>query len=105
MDELSEIKRKKMLQMQQNYQDQLEDQAELHQQVQQLEVIVKQRLTKEALERYSNIKAADPEKAVQILAILAQFISRSREQITDEQFKRLLLKITPEKKEFRITRK
>ncbi|MBU2634381.1 MAG: hypothetical protein KJ674_03990 [Nanoarchaeota archaeon] len=76
------------------------------QRFQQLENIVKQYLNKEALLRYGNIKAAHPQKALQIITILAQLIENQQlnEKLTNEQFKNLLLNLT-EKKEFRITRK
>ena len=65
--------------------------------------MVKQLLTKEALERYGNIKAAYPEKAMQIIAIIGQAIQAGRiNKIDDDQLKELLKKITPQKKEFKV---
>jgi programmed cell death protein 5 len=84
----------------------LQKQAELRQQIQQLEMLVKQRMTKEALERFGNIKSAHPEKAIQLLAVLGQAIQSGQidEQIDDEQLKDILIRLTPEKKEFKIRR-
>ena len=50
------------------------EEQEFQQQVQQLEAIVKQRMTKEVMQRYGNVKAANPQKALQLIAILGQFI-------------------------------
>ena len=82
-----------------------EEQMQLQQQIQQLEMLVKQKLTKQALERFGNIKSAHPEKAIQLLAILGQAIQSGQiNEIDDEQLKDILMKITPEKKEFKIRR-
>ena len=83
-----------------------EEQMQFQQQVQQLEMVVKQKLTKQALERFGNIKSAHPEKAIQLLAVLGQAIQSGqiKDQIDDEQLKEILIKLTPEKKEFNIKR-
>ena len=82
-----------------------EEQMQLQQQVQQLEMLVKQKLTKKALERFGNVKAAHPEKAIQLLAVLGQAIQSGKlNEIDDDQLKEILMKITPEKKEFNIRR-
>lgn len=83
-----------------------QEESELQQQIQQLEEIVRARMTKEALQRYGNVKTAFPEKAIQALIVLAQLIQAERiNQIDDVQFKEILQKLTPEKKEFKINRK
>jgi programmed cell death protein 5 len=82
-----------------------EEQMQLQQQVQQLEIMVKQKMTKQALERFGNIKSAHPEKAIQVLAVLGQAIQTGKlEEIEDDQLKEILMKLTPEKKEFKIKR-
>ena len=107
MDELEEIKKRKLEELKQQQESgQQDEQAQLQQQIQQLEGIVKQAFTKEALERYGNLKTAHPDKAVQVLAILGQAISSGQlTKIDDTQLKELLTRLTPEKKEFKITRK
>lgn len=110
MDELEEIKKRKLQEIMENQQEaeqqQLNEETQVQQQIQQLETIVKPRLTKEAAERYSNLKIAHPEKAIQALVLVAQLIQTGQaNQINDEQFKELLKKLTPEKKEFNIRRK
>lgn len=96
MDGLEDIRRRKLEELQQG-------QEEMQQQIQQMEMIAKQVMTKKALQRYGNVKAAHPEKAIQVLLVLGQAIqSREIEQVDDEQLKEILIKLTPEKKEFKL---
>ena len=109
MDELEEIKKRKLHELRkkqlEEMQQQAQEQQQLQQQIQQLESMVKQALTKEALERYSNLKTAFPDRAVQLLVILAQGIQSGQiTKIDDNTLKELLKRLTPEKKEFRIKR-
>ena len=109
MSDLDEIRRKKLEELKNLQQGKLQEQAQeemqMQQQIQQLESIVKQALTKEALERYGNLKAAFPEKAIKLLVILAQAIQSGQiSKIDDKTFKGILKKLTPEKKEFKIKR-
>lgn len=80
---------------------------ELQNQIVQLEQLTKQHLSREALTRYSNIKAVDPEKAVHITSIISQLVQQGQinQTVTDEQFKQLLIQLQPKKKEFKFTRK
>jgi len=110
MDDLEEIKKRKLAELQEQQQDQLQQQAQeqqqLQSQIEQLEAVVKQFLTKEALQRFGNLKAAHQEKAVQLLVILGQAIQQGqiKEKITDEKLKDLLKQLQPQKKEFKIKR-
>ena len=105
MDELESLRKKKLEELKRNYQEQAEQNAQAEQQIQQLESIVKQVLTREALERYSNLKTAFPEKAVQILVIIAQAIqSRHLTKVDDDTLKELLKKLESTKKEIKIRR-
>lgn len=109
MDELEEIRRKKIEEMRQRYNQQTMQQAQeedqVQQQLSQIEAVVRQRLTKDALSRYSNIKAADPEKAVQLLLLLAQLLQSGRlRMIDDNMMKDILLKAAPKKREMKIKR-
>ena len=109
MDELEAIKRRKMQELRrkqlEQMQHQSQEQEQLQQQVQQLEMMVRQALTKEALERYGNLKTAFPEKAVQLLVILAQALQSGQiKTIDDETLKEVLRRLTPKKKEFKINR-
>jgi len=108
MDDIEEIKKRRLealKQQQSSLQKQAEEQAQLQQQVEQLENIVRQAFDRKALERYGNLKAAHPEKAVQLLIVLGQLIQSGKvESINDEQLKGLLCRLTPQKKEFKIKR-
>lgn len=105
MDELEDIKKRKLEELQAMQQEQLKEEEQIQQQIQQLEFIVKRILTKKALERYGNLKAAHPEKAVQLLAVIGQAIQAGKiGQIDDEQLKELLRRLSPEKSEFKIRR-
>ncbi|MBI2130589.1 hypothetical protein HYU10_02355, partial [Candidatus Woesearchaeota archaeon] len=91
---------------QQDRQQQAGEQAQMQQQIAQMEAIVKQHLSKDAVIRYGGIKAADPEKAVQILLILLQLIQSGRitEKVDDQAFKKLLMQMAPKKREIRISK-
>ena len=104
MDELEELRRKRLIELQ-NRQYIGDEEFQLQQQLAQLEAMVKKKLTKKALERFGNIKAAHPEKATQLLVILGQLINSGRcDEIDDEQLKDILIKLQPEKSSFRIKR-
>ncbi|MBI2546001.1 hypothetical protein HYV81_02365 [Candidatus Woesearchaeota archaeon] len=104
MSELDEIRKRKLEELMRAQQQQHNnDEQEFAQQVQQLEAIVKQRLTKEAVQRYGNIKAANPQKAVQLLAVLGQLIQGGRiDTIDDELLKKILIRMQEPKKDFNI---
>jgi programmed cell death protein 5 len=110
-DELEEIKKRKLIEMQEKQQEQFQRQAkeqeQIQNQIQQLETVVRQFLTKEALQRYGNLKIAHEEKAIRVLALLGQMIQagKIREQINDSQFKDILKRLEPKKKELKIKRK
>ena len=96
------IRQRKM----QALQEQAQQEAQMQQQVAQLETIVKTLFTKEALSRYGNLKAAHPEKAVQVLAAIGQMMQQGKAQkITDEDLKKILTLLTPKTKQIKITRK
>jgi programmed cell death protein 5 len=61
-------------------------------------------LEKEALERYYNIKSINPELALQILQYLIQLFNSGmlRKKLSDKEFKQLLEKIMPKKREPKI---
>ncbi len=109
MSELDEIRKKKLAVLQRQYQqqatDEMPEEQQFAQQIEMLEGLVKRILTKDAWSRYTNIKAADPERAVQILAVLGQLLQSNKvKQIDDERFKLLLMKLTPQKRETKIRR-
>ena len=103
MNELDEIRKRKIQEIQQ----QQEEEIQLQAQIQQMELIVKQFLDKDALERFGNIKAAYPEKATQLTVLLSQLIQSGQIQnpLNDSQFKAMLERLNPDKREIKITRK
>jgi len=109
MADLDEIRRRKLAELQAANQGQqrtqADEQADFQQKIAQLEGIAKQLFTKEALQRYGNIKAVDPEKAINVIVVLGQMIQSGRvHRVNDEMLKTLLSKLTPRKKEMNIRR-
>jgi programmed cell death protein 5 len=108
MDELEELKRKKLMEMQASQreamQNQAQEQQELEEKISQLEGVVRQFLDKDALTRYGNLKVAHTEKAIRVLALFGQMIQKGqiKQQITDAQFKQILMRLEPPKKNFTI---
>lgn len=109
-DELAEIRKRRMAQLQQQAADQQGMQAELERQQQQkaqIQMILMQVLEPDARERLNTIKLTKPEFAAAIeqqLVLLAQS-GRLRQKITDAQFKELLRQLAPAKRDYSITRK
>ena len=102
-ESIDEIRKKKIEELMRLQQEHQNEQTEFQQQVQQLEAVVKQRLTKDALQRYGNIKAANQQKAMQLLAILGQFIQTGRvENIDDDLLKKILARLSEDKRDFQI---
>ncbi len=95
-NELEALKKKRLKEIKQ--------QQHIKQQIEQIEMIAKQFMTREALERYSNIKVAHPETAIKVITLIANAAQTNQlsNKLTDEQFKRLLQQIQPEKERFRF---
>lgn len=111
MNELEEIKRRKIEESTrksiEKQGDELREQIEIQQQIGMLENIAKQYLSKEAISRYGNLKAGHPDKAIQVIAVIAQAaqLGQIKEKLNDEQFKEILMQIQKPKKEFKITKR
>ena len=109
-DELAELRRRRMAQLQQQAGDQQGMQEELERQKQQksqIQMILMQVLEPDARERLNNIKLTKPEFAgavEQQLVALAQS-GRLQKKITDAQLKELLRQLAPAKRDYSITRK
>ena len=71
---------------------------DLFKQIQQLEALAKPLLSKQSLQRLGNIKLVHPELYVQSLAVVAQY----GKEVSDYEFKEILLKLSPKKKNFNI---
>lgn len=110
LDELRARKIGQLKQAQQNaqasYQSQANEETEMASRLQQLENAVKQIFAKEALQRYSNLKIAHPEKALNLLMILGNALHTKQmdpaRKITDDELKNLIIRITPKKREIQI---
>lgn len=103
--ELEQLRQKRMQELQHQSQQEQQSQIQLAEQLEQLEGIVKQRMTRDALLRYGNIRAAHPEKALQILAVMGEVMQSGRvQEITDEMVKQVLQKLLPQKKDFNLRR-
>ena len=106
MPTLEDIRKRKLEELMQSQQENLQEQAQMQQQIGQMENIVRQFLTKEALERYGNLKTAHHEKALQLLVVLLQAIQKGqiKGEIDDSMLKKILNQLTPKKKEINIKR-
>lgn len=106
MNEIDEIRQKRLEELQTQINNNQADQQQFQQQVEMLESVVRQKLSKDALSRYGNVKAAHPDKAVQVLAVIGQLIEQNNvTQISDEDLKEILRRLTPAKRETKIVRK
>ena len=109
-DELSELRKRRMAQLQQQAGDQQGMQEELERQQRQksqIQMILMQVLEPDARERLNTIKLTKPEFAgavEQQLIALAQS-GRLKNKITDAQLKELLGRLAPKKRDYSITRR
>ena len=111
MDELEEIRRRKLMELQAQRQRELEElqrQQEIQRQIElQRKAILRAILEPEAKERLSRLKLAHPDIAEAVenqLIALAQS-GRLAQKISDEMLVEILKRITPKKREPRIIRK
>ena len=105
MDELEAIRAQKLQRLQERYGAEQQQQAKIAEKIQALEDVVKQHMTKEALSRFGNLKIAHPRKAVQLLTVLGQALREGQlNTIDDDVLKEIVIKLTPQKQEFKIKR-
>src|SRR3989338_3433947 len=104
MSSLDEIKKRKLEELmrlqQSRLQEQANEQSQVQQQVEQIESVVRQFFTKEALARYGTLKTAHREKALQLLVVLFQAIQKGQIQgkVDDSTLKKILEQMTPKKR-------
>ncbi|RLI79574.1 DNA-binding protein [Archaeoglobales archaeon] len=111
MDELEEIRRRKLMELQAQRQRELEElqrQQEMQKQIEmQKKAILRAILEPEAKERLSRLKLAHPEIAESVenqLIMLAQS-GRLNQRISDEMLVEILRRVAPKKRETKIIRK
>ena len=105
-DEIEELKRRRMLELQARAAEQ-QRQEELRRQYEvQKKLALQQILTPEARSRLANIRAAKPEFAEQIELQLIQLAQGGRiaSQITDAQLKEILRRVQERKRDIKIRR-
>jgi programmed cell death protein 5 len=109
-DELSELRKRRMAQLQQQAGDQQAMQAELERQERnksQMQMVLMSILEPDARERLNTIKLTKPEFAASVEQQLVQLAQsgRLKNKITDSQLKELLRQLAPAKRDYSITRR
>jgi programmed cell death protein 5 len=106
-EELEELKKKRMLEMQQQQMEQAQLEAQKQELEAQKQAILRQILTPEARERLNRIKIVKPElaDAVEIQLIQLAQAGRLGNVLTDEQLKTILRRLTDKQRDIKITRK
>ncbi|MDO8841413.1 MAG: DNA-binding protein [Methanocalculus sp.] len=107
-DELNELRQRRMAQLQQQQNAELQEADQQRQIDQQIQMVLMQVLEPQARERLNTIKLAKPDfaRAVeqQIVMLARQGRLSSTQKITDAQLKQLLAQLVPQKKDFNIRR-
>lgn len=105
-DDLDELKRRKLLELQQRLQEERAREEQRQQLELQKRAILMEILTPEARSRLANVKVAKPSYATAIENMLIQLAQSGqlKQKITEEQLKQILINIAGKKKEFRIRR-
>ena len=88
-------------------QNNLQEKIKLKQQTESLENMAKAYLDSNALQRYSNLKIAHLERALQVAVTIAKAAQQGliNKKLNDIEFKELLKNLQTPNKEFRFTRK
>ena len=78
-----------------NEDEQFQAELELAKNIKIIENVAKSKMSKEAILRYGNLKTVYPEKAVKVIAYIAEAVDSGqiKDMINDEQFKELLKRI------------
>ncbi|WP_400207308.1 DNA-binding protein [Candidatus Methanomassiliicoccus intestinalis] len=108
--ELEELRRRKMAQLQQSQESQLQQQAMMEERAKQMEAerqaIMRQLLTPEARERLAKVRMAYPDVAAAVEEQLIRLMQMGRiqNQIDDATLKAILRQISPQRREIKIER-
>ena len=102
--DMDELRQRKMEELREQLQSQQEN-AQLQQQISQLESMVRQKMSKEAISRMSNIRAACPEKYVQVLALLGQMLQQGQLTHVDDAALKGILQQSKEVSEQQIKKR
>ena len=78
-----------------NEEEQVQAEIELAKNLKLIENIAKSKMSKDAISRYGNLKIAHPDKAVKVISFIAEAVNSGeiKQEIRDEQFKKLLMRI------------
>lgn len=106
MEDPEELKKKKLLELQQRIQAESIKQEQRQQVELQRRSILMEVLTPEARGRLANVKLARPDYALQVENLMIQLAQSGqiKQKITDAQLKQILGKISQKKREFKIRR-
>ncbi len=105
-DELEELRRRKLLALQQKFAEE-QRQAQMEQQLEpQKQTLLRKILTPEARQRLANLKMVRPEFTEQLELQLIQLAQQGKLPIplTDEQLKQILIQLQSQKRETKIRR-
>lgn len=105
-DELEELRRRKLLALQQKFAEE-QRQAQMEQQLEpQKQALLRKILTPEARQRLANLKMVRPEFTEQLELQLIQLAQQGKLPIplTDEQLKQILIQLQSQKHETKIRR-
>jgi len=105
-EEIEELRRKKLLQLQRTLAEE-QQRAQVQQQIEvQKQALLRRILTPDARSRLTNLKMVKPEFAQQLELQLIQLAQQGKIAIpvTDEQLKEILVRIQSSRREFKIRR-
>jgi len=108
MDELAELRRKRMLELMKAQQNNvISEEQQVADAIAVMEREVRAYLDDKAYERLNNIKLVNKDLAVEAIYLLYQLRAAGRliGKLSDDDFKKLLLQIMPKKREPKIVRR